>query len=156
MADYDSANANYQGNDEKDVYQDVEGDYIVNPIWPGLIKAQDAAKLLYDNFKEPDSTLFENGKENSDYKKIAEQVKKWKKKKDLKKYSVEVKIISVLPGKHNYSKVNYEVTFVKKYKDKSKKKEKLLYQDAVLHFVNKKQQIQTLGKCKLIKIKTSN
>lgn len=156
VTDYDSANANYQGNDEKDVYQDVEGDYIVNPIWPGLIKAQDAAKLLYDNFKEPDSTLFENGKENSDYKKIAEQVKKWKKNKDLKKYSVEVKIISVLPGKHNYSKVNYEVTFVKKYKDKSKKKEKLLYQDAVLHFVNKKQQIQTLGKCKLIKIKTSN
>lgn len=38
VADYDSANANYQGNDEKDVYQDVEGDYIVNPIWPGLIK----------------------------------------------------------------------------------------------------------------------
>lgn len=156
VTDYDSANTEYQGNGEKDVYQDVEGDYIVNPIWPGLIKVQDAAKLLYNNFKEPDSEQFENGKENADYKKISEQIKKWKKKKDLKKYSVEVKVTSVLPGKHNYSRVDYEVTFTKKYKDKSKKKERLSYQDAVLHFVNNEQQIQTLGKCKLIKIKTSN
>lgn len=156
VTDYDSTNTTYQGNGEKDIYQDVEGDYIVNPIWPGLINAKDAAKLLYDNFKEPDSKAFENEKDNADYKKIAEQIKKWKKNKDLKKYSVEVKVISVVPGKHNYSNVNYEVTLTRKFKDKSKKKERLSYQGTVLHFVNNQQQIQTLGKCKLIKTKTSN
>ena len=155
VTDYDGA-ADYQGNGEKDVYQDAEGDYIVNPIWPGLIKVEDAARMLYTNFKKPMVTNFENGKENADYKKIEQQIKKWKKDKKLKKFNVEVKVLSVLPGKRNYSKIDYEVTFVKKYKDKSKKTEKLLYRDAVLHLVNGHQEIQTLGKCKLIKTKTSN
>lgn len=155
VTDYDGA-ADYQGNGEKDVYQDAEGDYIVNPIWPGLIKVEDAARMLHTNFKKPMVTNFENGKENADYKKIEQQIKKWKKDKKLKKFNVEVKVLSVLPGKRNYSKIDYEVTFIKKYKDKSKKKEKLLYQDAVLHLVNGHQEIQTLGKCKLIKTKTSN
>lgn len=155
VTDYDGA-ADYQGNGEKDVYQDAEGDYIVNPIWPGLIKVEDAASMLYTNFKKPMVTNFENGKENADYKKIEQQIKKLKKDKKLKKFNVEVKVLSVLPGKRNYSKIDYEVTFIKKYKDKSKKKEKLLYQDAVLHLVNGHQEIQTLGKCKLIKTKTSN
>ena len=155
VTDYDST-ANYQGNNEKDVYQDAEGDYIVNPIWPGLVQVGDAAKLLYDNFKQPDADDFENGKDNADYQKIAKQVKTWKKKKDLKKYSVEVKVVSVFPGKRNYSNVDYEVTFIRKYQDKSKKKEKLSYQNAIFHAVDGKQEIQTLGKCKLIKTKTSN
>ncbi|PAW06213.1 hypothetical protein CKG09_08920 [Lactobacillus helveticus] len=155
VTDYDGA-VDYQGNGEKDVYQDAEGDYIVNPIWPGLIKVEDAASMLYTNFKKPMVTNFENGKENADYKKIEQQIKKLKKDKKLKKFNVEVKVLSVLPGKRNYSKIDYEVTFIKKYKDKSKKKEKLLYQDAVLHLVNGHQEIQTLGKCKLIKTKTSN
>lgn len=42
-------------------------------------------------------------------------------------------MLSVLPGKRNYSRINYEVTFIKKYKDKSKKKERLSYQNAVFH-----------------------
>lgn len=155
VTDYDGA-ADYQGNGEKDVYQDAEGDYIVNPIWPGLIKVENAARILYTNFKKPVVTNFENGKENADYKKIEQQIKKWKNDKKLKKFSVKVKVLSVLPGKRNYSKIDYEVTFVKKYKDKSKKKEKLLYRDAILHLVNGHQEIQTLGKCKLIKTKTSN
>ena len=155
VTDYDGA-ADYQGNGEKDVYQDAEGDYIVNPIWPGLIKVENAARMLYTNFKKPMVTNFENGKENADYKKIEQQIKKWKKDKKLKKFNVEVKVLSVLPGKRNYSKIDYEVTFVKKYKYKSKKTEKLLYRDAVLHLVNGHQEIQTLGKCKLIKTKTSN
>lgn len=155
VTDYDST-ANYQGNNEKDVYQDAEGDYIVNPIWPGLVQVGDAAKLLYDNFKQPNADDFENGKDNADYQKIAKQVKTWKKKKDLKKYSVEVKVVSVFPGKRNYSNVDYEVTFIRKYQDKSKKKEKLSYQNAIFHAVDGKQEIQTLGKCKLIKTKTSN
>ena len=112
--------------------------------------------MLYTNFKKPMVTNFENGKENADYKKIEQQIKKWKKDKKLKKFTVKVKVLSVLPGKRNYSKIDYEVTFVKKYKDKSKKKEKLLYRDAILHLVNGHQEIQTLGKCKLIKTKTSN
>lgn len=155
VTDYDSATA-YQGNSEKDVYQDEEGDYIVNPIWPGLIQAGDAAKQLYNDFKEPNADDFENGKDNADYKKIDKQIKTWKKKKNLKKYSVKVKVLSVLPGEKNYSSVNYEVTFIRKFKDKSKKKEKLLYQNAIFHQVNGEQKIQTLGKCKLIKTKTSN
>lgn len=155
VTDYDST-ANYQGNNEKDVYQDAEGDYIVNPIWPGLVQVGDAAKLLYDNFKQPDADDFENGKDNADYQKIAKQVRTWKKKKDLKKYSVEVKVVSVFPGKRNYSNVDYEVTFIRKYQDKSKKKEKLSYQNAIFHAIDGKQEIQTLGKCKLIKTKTSN
>lgn len=155
VTDYDGT-AEYQGDGDRDVYQDAEGDYIVNPIWPGLIKVEDAAKLLYTNFKKPMVTNFENGKENADYKKIDQQVKKWKKNKKLKKFSVKVKVLSVLPGLKNYSRINYEVTFVKKYKDKSKKKERMSYQDAILHQVNGHQEIQTLGKCKLIKTKTSN
>ena len=156
VTDYDSTGAPYQGNSEKDVYQDEVGDYIVNPIWPGLIKAGDAARMLYNNFKEPDVEAFENGKDNADYKKIDKQIKAWKKKKNLKKYSVKVRVISVLPGARNYSNVNYEVTFIRKFKDKSKKKEKLSYQNAIFHEVDGQQEIQTLGKCKLIKTKTSN
>ena len=156
VTDYDSTGAPYQGNSEKDVYQDEEGDYIVNPIWPGLIKAGDAARMLYNNFKEPDVEAFENGKDNADYKKIDKQIKAWKGKKNLKKYSVKVRVISVLPGARNYSNVNYEVTFIRKFKDKSKKKEKLSYQNAIFHEVDGQQEIQTLGKCKLVKTKTSN
>ena len=156
VTDYDSTGAPYQGNSEKDVYQDEEGDYIVNPIWPGLIKAGDAARMLYNNFKEPNVEAFENGKDNADYKKIDKQIKAWKGKKNLKKYSVKVRVISVLPGARNYSNVNYEVTFIRKFKDKSKKKEKLSYQNAIFHEVDGQQEIQTLGKCKLVKTKTSN
>ena len=156
VTDYDSTGAPYQGNSEKDVYQDEEGDYIVNPIWPGLIKAGDAARMLYNNFQEPDVEAFENGKDNADYKKIDKQIKAWKKKKNLKKYSVKVRVISVLTGARNYSNVNYEVTFIRKFKDKSKKKEKLSYQNAIFHEVDGQQEIQTLGKCKLVKTKTSN
>lgn len=155
VTDYDGT-AEYQGNGEKDVYQDAEGDYIVNPIWPGLIKVGDAAKLLYNTLKSPNADDFENGKENADYKKIAKQLKEWHKKKSIKKLSVKIKVLSVLPGKRNYSRINYEVTFIKKYKDKSKKKERLSYQNAVFHQKDGKQLIQTLGDCKLIKIKTSD
>ncbi|CBL51153.1 TcaA 3rd/4th domain-containing protein [Lactobacillus crispatus] len=155
VTDYDGT-AEYQGNGEKDVYQDAEGDYIVNPIWPGLIKVRDAAKLLYNTLKSPNADDFENGKENPDYKKIAKQLKEWHKKKSIKKLSVKIKVLSVLPGKRNYSRINYEVTFIKKYKDKSKKKERLSYQNAVFHQKDGKQLIQTLGDCKLIKTKTSD
>lgn len=155
VTDYDGT-AEYQGNGEKDVYQDAEGDYIVNPIWPGLIKVGDAAKLLYNTLKSPNADDFENGKENADYKKIAKQLKEWHKKKGIKKLSVKIKVFSVLPGKRNYSRINYEVTFIKKYKDKSKKKERLSYQNAVFHQKDGKQLIQTLGDCKLIKTKTSD
>ncbi len=155
VTDYDGT-AEYQGNGEKDVYQDAEGDYIVNPIWPGLIKVGDAAKLLYNTLKSPNADDFENGKENPDYKKIAKQLKEWHKKKSIKKLSVKIKVLSVLPGKRNYSRINYEVTFIKKYKDKSKKKERLSYQNAVFHQKDGKQLIQTLGDCKLIKTKTSD
>ena len=155
VTDYDGT-AEYQGNGEKDVYQDAEGDYIVNPIWPGLIKVGDAAKLLYNTLKSPNADDFENGKENADYKKIAKQLKELHKKKSIKKLSVKIKVLSVLPGKRNYSRINYEVTFIKKYKDKSKKKERLSYQNAVFHQKDGKQLIQTLGDCKLIKTKTSD
>lgn len=155
VTDYDGT-AEYQGNGEKDVYQDAEGDYIVNPIWPGLIKVGDAAKLLYNTLKSPNADDFENGKENADYNKIAKQLKEWHKKKSIKKLSVKIKVLSVLPGKRNYSRINYEVTFIKKYKDKSKKKERLSYQNAVFHQKDGKQLIQTLGDCKLIKTKTSD
>lgn len=155
VTDYDGT-AEYQGNGEKDVYQDAEGDYIVNPIWPGLIKVGDTAKLLYNTLKSPNADDFENGKENADYKKIAKQLKEWHKKKSIKKLSVKIKVLSVLPGKRNYSRINYEVTFIKKYKDKSKKKERLSYQNAVFYQKDGKQLIQTLGDCKLIKTKTSD
>ena len=116
----------------------------------------DAAKLLYNTLKSPNADDFENGKENPDYKKIAKQLKEWHKKKSIKKLSVKIKVLSVLPGKRNYSRINYEVTFIKKYKDKSKKKERLSYQNAVFHQKDGKQLIQTLGDCKLIKTKTSD
>lgn len=149
ITDYGGA-ADYQGNNEKDVYQDAEGDYIVNPIWPGLIKVEDAAKMLYTNFKQPVALDFENGQENSDYQKIEKQHKKWKKDKKLKDIDLEVKVLSVLPGKANFSRINYELTVIKKYKGKSKQKTKFLYQDAILHQIDGQQKIQTLGKYKKI------
>lgn len=154
VTDYDGT-TEYQGNGEKDVYQDAEGDYIVNPIWPGLIKVEDAAKLLYNNFKAPNKLDFEKGKENADYKELAKQLKKWHHQKGLKKLSVRVKVLSVLPGQRNYSKVDYEVTLTRKYKDKRKKKERLSYQDAIFHQKDGHQLIQTLGNTKLKKVNKS-
>lgn len=154
VTDYDGT-TEYQGNGEKDVYQDAEGDYIVNPIWPGLIKVEDAAKLLYNNFKAPNKLDFEKGKENADYKELAKQLKKWHHQKGLKKLSVRVNVLSVLPGQRNYSKVDYEVTLTRKYKDKRKKKERLSYQDAIFHQKDGHQLIQTLGNTKLKKVNKS-
>ena len=155
VADYDSTRE-YQGNSEKDVYQDTEGDYIVNPIWPGLIKIGDAARILYDNFKKPNAADFENGKDNPDYQKVIKQLKVWKKKKNFKKLNVEIRVHSVMPGKRNYSKVDYDVAFIRKFKNKKKKTEKLSYRNAVFRYVDKTYQIQTLGDEQIIENKKSN
>ncbi|MCP9331164.1 TcaA 3rd/4th domain-containing protein [Lactobacillus kefiranofaciens] len=152
VTDYDSTQ-DYQGNNQKDVYQDAEGDYIVNPIWPGLIQVGDATRILYENFKQPSEDDFENGKDNSDYQKLTKRFKSWKKDKKLKKVNVEIKVLSVMPGRRNYSKVDYEVTLIKKFKNKGKKKEKLLYQNAIFHYVEQQQRIQTIGESKSIKTK---
>ena len=130
----------YAGNKEKDVYQDVEGDYVVNPLWTGLIKENQAGHILYNEYLKPSKDVFEQEK---DYKSLKKWVDNFKKNK--KKLKLEVKIKNIMPAGDYYSEVSYELRY--KWKDGSNKKEKnLKFDKAIFHEVQGKQLIQTLGK----------
>lgn len=132
----------YAGNNTKDVYQDVEGDYIVNPIWTGLITREEAEKILEAAYTEPSSDSFENGKYNEDFKPLQKEVKKFKKGK--KKLKVSVRVIKIMPAGENLSDVTYQLMY--KYREKGKKHtEKVTYNNAIFHSVNKNQLIRSLG-----------
>lgn len=135
--------SNYAGNQKQDVYQDVEGDYIVNPIWPGLIDQTEAGQLLYNNYTKPDETTFENGKDNQAYKDLKKQVKAFKKgKKNLK---LTVTITKIMPAGSNYSDVSYQLVY--KYREKGKKHKKVInYEGAIFHNSSQTQVIKSLGK----------
>lgn len=133
----------YAGNETKDVYQDVEGDYIVNPLWKGLITSEDAQKLLQSAYENPSATIFQNGKENKDYKALKKELKSFKKEKNNLK--IKVKVIKIFPAGDNRSDVTYQVVY--KYKQKKKKHtKKFTYSGAIFHNVNNTQLINMLGK----------
>lgn len=134
--------AAYAGNQQKDVYQDVEGDYIVNPLWPGLIDQKEAGQLLYRNYLKPDETAFEKGKDSSEYKTLQKEVKAFKKNK--KKIKLTVKINKILPAGDNYSTVSYQLVY--NYREKGKKHKQVInYENALFHNVSQTQVIQKLG-----------
>lgn len=107
ISDYDNV-SQYVGNQNKDVYQDAEGDYIVNPIWPGLIADKTAAQILANNFLKANPKQFTKGKENKSYKELHKEIKKTVKKVDAKKMVDKVKIKSILPMGKNCSLVKFE------------------------------------------------
>lgn len=137
--DYDGA-VNYDGNREKDVYQDVEGDYVVNPLWTGLIKEKAAGHLLYNAYLKPTKTIFTYEK---DYKSIKKWLDKFRKgKKHLK---LEVQVKKILPAGDYYSQVSYRLRY--SWREGRKKKQKVFnYDNASFHEVQKQQLIESLGK----------
>lgn len=134
--------ADYAGNEQKDVYQDVEGDYIVNPIWTGLIDKEEAGHLLYSAYLKPNKNNFVDGKNNTSYQKLIKTVKKFKKnKKDI---HLTVRIMQILPAGKNYSQVDYQLVY--KYQEKGKKHtETVNYRDALFHNMKEVQKIKSLG-----------
>lgn len=129
----------YAGNEEKDVYQDVEGDYIVNPLWKGLINKQEAGHLLFVNYQKPQSEDFEQGKDDENYHQLKKLLKKQHKTLKLK----SVQVIKILPIGNYSSSVDYQLVY--RVKGKKKKTKKVSYENAIFHQVQGKQLIQKLG-----------
>lgn len=141
ISDYGNA-PSFEGNEKDDVYQDIEGDYIVNPLWPGLITNEEAKQILQSNYQKPDEDSFVKGKDNKEFEKFVKQVKKFKKGK--KKLKLTVKVTKVLPAGDNYSQVSYQLVY--KWKHGHKKIRKIFnYQDALFHKVKDNQMIENLG-----------
>lgn len=112
----------FEGNQKNAVYQDVEGDYVVNPLWPGLIDRASAYTLLRRTYLKPEADDFISGKDNETYQQLKHKLKKFTK---IKKRQVGVKIIQLLPAGNNYSDLTYQIS----YKYKSKKKTKVVKLD---------------------------
>lgn len=139
VTDYGDATV-YAGNEKQDVYQDVEGDYIVNPLWTGLIDQEEAGRLLYHAYLKPEKELF-NG-EKTVYEAQQKAVKKFRKGK--KKLKLSVKVIKIMPAGNNLSDVSYQLVY--KYREKGKKhKLTVNYENALFHLKNDEQGIQKLG-----------
>ncbi len=137
-SDYGSV-TNYAGNQNRDVYQDVEGDYVVNPLWTGLITRNEAGKLLYRNYLKPNADNFVDKKKNKSYKNLL------KNKLNKKKVKLAVKVIKILPAGDNYSDVSYQL--VCKFKQNGKKTKKVInYENGIFHRSGEKQLIKHLGK----------
>lgn len=118
----------FSGNQKDDVYQDIEGDYIVNPLWPGLTDVTEVKKLLAANYLKPDASDFVNEAENDSYLSLKSYVKKFKKAKKLK---LQVKINKIMPAGANYSEVTYRISY-KYYLGKKKSKEVVLSNQIVM------------------------
>lgn len=140
-SDYSGA-INYDGNASKDVYQDVEGDYIVNPLWPGLIKQDEAEQILTANFKKATAADFVGDKNNPDYKTLKKQNKLWQKGK--KKLRLGVHVNKILPAGNDYSEVSYQVVYHYRFK-KKKKRKVMTYTAALFHNVKNDQLIEKIG-----------
>lgn len=140
-SDYNGA-ISYDGNASRDVYQDVEGDYIVNPLWPGLISQKQAEKILTANFKKAAPADFINDRHNADYRTLKKQDRIFQKGK--KSLRVRVHVSQILPAGNDYSEVNYQVIY--RYRLKKKKKKKvILYQQGLFHNVKNAQLIVKIG-----------
>lgn len=143
VSDYGNAPA-YNGNEKDAVYQDVEGDYIVNPHWLGLVDQAEAAKILAVNYLKADYDSFEKDKDNASFKLLKKQNKVWAKGK--KKLKVEVKITQILPAGKNYSLVNYQVIYRYRGHHHKRVKKTVQYKNAMFHQVKDQGQlIEKLG-----------
>ncbi|TSO26849.1 hypothetical protein [Lactobacillus sp. LL6] len=106
----------YLGNKKVAVYRDTDGNYIVNPLWPGLIQAKEASSILAHTFLKVDPNNFVKGDKNKSYKKLKKEVKEARKEYKSKKLSVQVTVQSVLPTGVNHSEVKFDAIY--KYKHK--------------------------------------
>lgn len=139
--DYSGAN-NYNGNQSNDVYQDIEGDYIVNPLWSGLIAQKQAGQILAANFTKAQANAFEKGKENSDYQTLKKQNRVWRKGK--KNVRIKVQVKTILPADKNYSLLSYQVMMT--YRQRGKRGRKIFnYQNGLFHLVKGRQLIKKIG-----------
>lgn len=140
-SDYSGA-INYNGNAAKDVYQDIEGDYIVNPIWPGLATQKEVEQILTANFKRVDANDFVNDKDNQGYKTLKKQNKLFT--KDKKHLKITVHVDKVLPAGNDYTEIAYQVVY--KYRHRSKKKKKVIsYAQGIFHNEKNVQLIDKIG-----------
>lgn len=140
-SDYSGA-IDYNGNAPKDVYQDIEGDYIVNPIWPGLIKQDEAEQILTKNFTKVDANDFVDDNDSSAFKTLKKQNKIFHKGK--KKLKIKVYVNKILPAGDDYSEVEYQVVY--KYRYKGKKKTKTVnYEQGMFHNMKNAQLIDKIG-----------
>lgn len=141
VSDYDQQ-ISYSGNQNKDVYQDVEGDYVVNPIWSGLISKKIAAKLLTKVALKPKEEDFE---EKKLYQKQKKQVKAFAKNKQRIKTKVIIR--QILPAGNEKSLVSYQLVY-KFHQNGKSKKQVINYQDILFHKKGEQQLIVDLGKKK--------
>lgn len=140
-SDYSGVN-NYNGNQSSDVYQDIEGDYIVNPLWPGLIGQKQASHILAANFTKAEASAFEKGKENSDYQTLRKQNRVWRKGK--KGVHIKVQVKTILPAAKNYSLLSYQVIMT--YRQHGRRGCKIFnYQKGLFHLVKGRQLIKKIG-----------
>lgn len=138
LDDYSNSTA-YTGNSAKDVYQDVEGDYIVNPIWPGLVKKGQAEEILRRSYQKAKRDDFVNAK---DWRDLRRQERRWQ--RGMKKVRVSVRVTNILPAGKDSSQVTYQVVY--HYRRKSKKKKKILpARKAIFWQVKNVQLLQSVG-----------
>ena len=120
----------YLGNKKTAVYRDTDGNYIVNPLWSGLIQAKDASSILAHNFLKVDPDNFVKGDKNKGYKKLKREVNVARKEYKSKKLSAQVTVKSVIPSGTNRSVVRFDAIY--KYKHK-----KLVIMENYASFENK-------------------
>lgn len=132
----------YTGNQAKDVYQDIEGDYIVNPLWPGLITAKKAVQILTANFAKPQAASFVGGKNNAAYQTLKKQSRLWRKGKQHLRIRAEVK--TVLPAGRNCSLLSYQIVLT--YRQRGRRKHKIFaYRSGLFHLVKGRQLLKKIG-----------
>ncbi|MGQ5708361.1 TcaA 3rd/4th domain-containing protein [Lactobacillus sp. PSON] len=120
----------YLGNKKTAIYQDTDGNYIVNPLWPGLIQAKEASDILAHNFLKVNPDSFIKGEKNKSYKKLKKEVKEALKEYKSKKLSAQVTVQSIIPTGINHSQVRFDAIY--KYKHK-----KMVIMEDYANFENK-------------------
>lgn len=123
-SDY-SNTTDYTGNATKDVYQDVEGDYVVNPIWPGLVSQKQAQAILRRNLRKAAAADFVSQQE---YHALKKQVAAFRRGK--KQLRVKVRVTNILPMGKGRSQVAYRVFY--RYRHHGKKKKKTVHYEKAI------------------------
>lgn len=106
--------AKFLGNKNTAVYQDSDGNFIVNPFWTGLIQAKQASGILANNFAKVNADNFVNGEKNASYKKLNKEVKDLFKTYKAKKWKIQVTVTSILPLPNNRSEVKFRAVYKRK------------------------------------------
>ncbi|MGO2722544.1 MAG: TcaA 3rd/4th domain-containing protein [Lactobacillus sp.] len=101
----------YSGNETRDIYQNDDGSYVVNPIWPGLISEQDAAKTFYLAFKRPELAMFGPDFKPDQLAQIKATIKVARQASHLRRLKIKVVVSQVLPAGRNLSVVNFKLIY---------------------------------------------